>query len=64
MGDWTGVFWTPPDAVGGHSTWDVSGWMVGEEDYEGLTYYYRVSGPWQGRSVEGVIYSGGPPLVE
>jgi len=37
-GQWSGVFWTPPDGGGGgHSAWDLSAWAVGEGDYEGLT---------------------------
>jgi hypothetical protein len=59
VGEWSGVFWTPPGA--GDSVWDFSTWAVGEGEYEGLTFYYRISGIGPDRDVEGFIFPGDPP---
>jgi len=46
--------------------WQVFGWLAGEGDYEGLTFYCHWSsadlgdGVWE---VDGVVFAGSPPLV-
>lgn len=57
-GAWEG----PHSGVNRDGTFVATGWLTGEDDYAGLTYYLHSAGTDTGLRVEeGMIYEGSPP---